>query len=191
MDRALIPFVINLVNLLSQGQQTLNHALKDLAQNPDPRLAHALEPLRNAESVSDALVEVARRGLSPMLERVCVDLMLSIDQTPEAFIEQATKILVPQYDQDLEVQSRNHAALAGGRQNGLIVVMVMALAFVVVMRVDTLRSAYASLVGQVMLIVDGVLVMGILGILGLMTPRTPWVRWDLAAVREQMRRRYA
>jgi Flp pilus assembly protein TadB len=191
MDRALIPFMVNLVNLLSQGQQTLNHALKDLAQNPDPRLAFALEPLRNAESVSDALVEVARRGLSPMLERVCVDLMLSIDQTPEAFIEQATKILIPQYDQDLEVQARNHAALAGGRQNGLIVVMVMALAFVVVMRVDSLRAAYASVFGQFMLVVDGVLVMGILWVLGVLTPRTPWVRWDLTAVREQMRRRYA
>ncbi|HSR26817.1 MAG TPA: hypothetical protein VLW53_24930 [Candidatus Eisenbacteria bacterium] len=191
MDRSLIPFMVNLVNLLSQGQQTLNHALKDLAQNPDPRLAHALEPLKAAESVSDALVEVGRRGMSPMLERVCVDLMLSIDQTPEAFIEQATRILIPQYDQDLEVQARNHAALAGGRQNGLIVIMVMALAFVVVMRVDSLRAAYASLVGQFMLVIDGVLVIGILALLGMMTPRTPWVRWDLGAVREQMRKRYA
>jgi Flp pilus assembly protein TadB len=191
MDRALIPFMINLINLLSQGQQTLNHALKDLAQNPDPRLAYALEPLRNAESVSDALVDVARRGMSPMLDRVCVDLMLSLDQTPEAFIEQAQKILILQYDQDMEIQARNHAALAGGRQNGLIVIMVMALAFVVVMRVDSLRAAYASVVGQIMLVIDGVLVMGILGILSMMTPKTPWVRWNLAAVREQMRRRYA
>lgn len=191
MDRALIPFMINLVNLLSQGQQTLNHALKDLAQNPDPRLAHALEPLRAAESVSDALVDVARRGLSPMLERVCVDLMLSLDQTPEAFIEQAQKILIPQYDQDLDIQSRNHAALAGGRQNGLIVIMVMAIAFVIVMRVPSLRVAYSSVVGQVMLVIDGLLTMAILGVLGMLTPKTPWVRWDVAGVREQMRRRYA
>lgn len=191
MDRALIPFMINLVNLLSQGQQTLNHALKDLAQNPDPRLAHALQPLRTAESVSDALVDVARRGMSPMLERVCVDLMLSIDQTPEAFIEQAQKILIPQYDQDLEIQARNHAALAGGRQNGLIVVMVMALAFVIVMRVPSLRVAYSSPIGQVMLVIDGLLTMGILGVLGMLTPKTPWVHWDVAGVREQMRRRYA
>jgi hypothetical protein len=191
MDRALIPFMINLINLLSQGQQTLNHALKDLAQNPDPRLAYALEPLKTADSVSDALVDVAKRGLSPMLERVCVDLMLSLDQTPEAFIEQAQRILIPQYDQDLDIQARNHAALAGGRQNGLIVVMVMALAFIVVMRVDSLRAAYAGLVGQLMLIIDGVMVAGILGVLGLMTPKTPWIRWDVAAVREQMRRRYA
>jgi hypothetical protein len=191
MDRALIPFMINLINLLSQGQQTLNHALKDLAQNPDPRLAHALDPLRAADSVSDALVEVARRGMSPMLERVCVDLMLSLDQTPEAFIEQAHKILIPQYDQDLDIQARNHAALAGGRQNGLIVILVMAIAFVIVMRVPTLRDAYSSVVGQVMLVVDGLLTMGILGVLGMLTPRTPWARWDVGGVREQMRRRYA
>jgi Flp pilus assembly protein TadB len=191
MDRALIPFMINLINLLSQGQQTLNHALKDLAQNPDQRLAYALEPLRSAESVSDALVEVAKRAMSPMMERVCVDLMLSLDQAPEAFIEQAQRILIPQYDQDLEVQARNHAAVAGGRQNGLIVILVMAIAFVVVMRVDTLRATYASFVGQVVLIVDGLMVMGILALLQLMTPKTPWIRWDVAAVREQMRRRYA
>jgi hypothetical protein len=191
MDRALIPFMINLINLLSQGQQTLNHALKDLAMNPDPRLAHALDPLRNAESVSDALVEVAGRGMSPMLERVCVDLMLSLDQTPEAFIEQAHKILIPQYDQDLDIQARNHAALAGGRQNGLIVILVMAVAFVIVMRVPTLRDAYSGVFGQVMLVVDGLMTMGILGVLGMLTPRTAWARWDVRGVREQMRRRYA
>jgi hypothetical protein len=191
MDRALIPFMINLINLLSQGQQTLNHALKDLALNPDPRLAYALQPLRSTESVSDALVEVAKRGMSPMLERVCVDLMLSIDQTPEAFIEQAQKILIPQYDHDLHIQAQNQAALAGGRQNGLIVIMVMSIAFVIVMHVPSLRVAYSNFLGQVMLVVDGLLTMGILWVLGRMTPRTPWVRWDLAAVREQMRRRYA
>src|SRR5205085_10393066 len=124
-------------------------------------LAYALEPLKTAESVSDSLVDVARRGLSPMLERVCVDLMLSIDQTPEAFIEQATKILIPQYDQDLEVQARNHAALAGGRQNGLIVILIMGLAFIVVMRVDSLREAYSTFVGQVMLVIDGLLVLAV------------------------------
>lgn len=191
MDRALIPFMINLVNLLGQGQQTLNHALKDLAQNPDRRLAYALEPLKNAESVSDALVEVAERGLSPMLERVCVDLLLSLDQTPEAFIDQAEKILIPQYDQDMEVQARNHAALAGGRQNGLIVVIIMAVAFIVTMRVPSLREPYAKVLGQGLLIVDGLMVMGILWLLSVMTPKTPWLRWNLAAVREQMRRRYA
>src|SRR5262249_3881246 len=131
MDRALIPFMINLINLLSQGQQTLNHALKDLAQNPDPRLAYALQPLRSAESVSDALVEVARRGLSPMLERVCVDLMLSIDQAPEAFIEQAHRILIPQYDQDLDMQARNHAALAAPPPTALIPLTVQPIPYTV------------------------------------------------------------
>src|SRR5215469_1281615 len=191
MDRALIPFMINLINLLSHGQQTLNHALKDLAQNPDPRLAHALGPLRNVESVSDALVDVARRGMSPMLERVCVDLMLSLDQTPEAFIEQAQRILIPQYDQDLDIQARNHAALAGGRQNGLIVIIVMAIAFVITMHIPSLRLAYSSVIGQAMLVIDGLLTMGILGVLGMLTPKTPWARWDVRSVREQMRRRYA
>jgi Flp pilus assembly protein TadB len=190
MDRAVVPFMISMVNLLAQGQQTLDQALKELAQNPDRRLAYALEPLRNAESVSQALVQVARRGLSPMLERTCVDLLLSLDQTPEAFIEQAERILIPQYQQDLQIQSSNHAALAGGRQNGLIVIFIMSLAFIVVMRVDTLRGAYTTAFGQVMLVVDALMTMGILWLLSALTPRSDWIRWDVAAVVEQMRRRY-
>jgi Flp pilus assembly protein TadB len=191
MDRALVPFMISVVNLLSQGQQSLDQALKDLAQNPDRRLAYALEPLRNTESVSEALIQVARRGLSPMLERTCVDLLLSMDQTPEAFIEQAERILIPQYEQDLEIQTRNHAALAGGRQNGLIVIVIMALAFLAVMRVDTLRAAYTTFFGQIMLIIDASMTMGILWLLSMLTPRSDWVRWDVAAVVDQMRRRYS
>ena len=131
------------------------------------------------------------RGLSPMLERICVDLLLSLDQTPEAFIEQAEGILIPQYQQDLQIQASNHAALAGGRQNGLIVILVMALAFVVVMRVDTLRVAYTTAFGQIMLVVDALMVMGILWLLSALTPKSDWIRWDVAAVVEQMRRRYA
>lgn len=191
MDRALIPFMINLVNLLSQGQQTLNHALKDLSRNADPRLAAALRPLRNADSVSDALVDVAEVGMSRMLDRVCVDLLLSMDQTPEAFIEQAEKNLIPQYDQDLELQTRNHASVAGGRQNGLLVILVMGFCFFALMRVESLRATYESFLGQVMLVVDGAMVMGVLMLLGAMVPRTAWVRWDLRAVRDQLRKRYA
>jgi hypothetical protein len=191
MDRALIPLMINLVNLLSQGQQTLNHALKDLSRNPDPRLAAALRPLRNADSVSDALVEVAELGMSPMLDRVCVDLLLSMDQTPEAFIQQAEKNLIPQYDQDLDLQTRNHASVAGGRQNGLLVILVMGFCFFALMRVDSLRATYETFVGQLLLVVDGAMVMGVLMLLGAMVPRTVWVRWDLRAVRDQLRKRYA
>src|SRR5256886_3918955 len=191
MDRALIPFMISVVNLLSQGQQTLDQALKELAQNPDSRLAYALEPLRHTESVSEALVQVAHRGISPMLERTCVDLLLSLDQTPEAFIQQAERILIPQYDQDLEIQTRNHAALAGGRQNGLIVILIMAIALLAVMRVETLRAAYTTVLGQVMLIIDALMTMGILWLLSRLTPRSEWVRWDVAAVVDQMRRRYS
>ncbi len=129
--------------------------------------------------------------MSPMLDRVCVDLLLSMDQTPEAFIQQAEKNLIPQYDQDLELQTRNHASVAGGRQNGLLVILVMGFCFFALMRVDSLRATYETFVGQLLLVVDGAMVMGVLMLLGAMVPRTVWVRWDLRAVRDQLRKRYA
>ncbi len=188
MDRALLRFVADLVALVAGGGWTLDRALADLARNPDPRLARALGPLRAAASVGDALVDVARRDPSPMLERVCVDLLLSIDQTPEAFVEQSRRILIPRYERDLEVRARGHAVLAGGRQTGLAVLAATALAFVAVARVDGLRAAYAGGVGQALLVGEGVVVTCVLAALGTLAPRPPRVRWDVAAVREQVRR---
>jgi hypothetical protein len=41
-----------------------------------------------------------------------------------------------------------------------------------------------------MLVVDALMTMGILWLLSALTPRSDWIRWDVAAVVEQMRRRY-
>jgi hypothetical protein len=192
MERALVDQVRAIVELVRMSNQTLDEALADAGANPVPVLRRVIEPLGDRRrSIRDRLIEVDRRAVSPIANRVCADLLLSLDTSPEAFVTEATEVLIPQYDGDLSLQDRNHAIAQGARQAGWIVACLMAVMFLVVMHVDNFRTAYSRPLGQVVLVVIAGLVMLIFWVIGILTPRGRWVRWDLGEIKSQMERRYA
>jgi Flp pilus assembly protein TadB len=192
MERALVDQVRAIVELVRMSNQTLDEALTDAGANPVPLLRPILEPLADTHrSIRDRLIEVDRRAVSPIANRISADLLLSLDTSPEAFVTEATEVLIPQYDADLALQERNHAIAQGSRQAGYIVACLMGLMFLVVMRVDNFRSAYSRPLGQVVLVFVAALVMLIFWVIGMLTPRSQWVRWNLAEIRTQLERRYA
>ena len=192
MERALVDQVRAIVDLIRTSNQTLDEALTDAGLNPQPLLRRVLQPLADREqSIRDRLIEVDRRALSPIANRMCADLLLSLDTSPEAFVTEATEVLIPQYEADLTIQERNHAIAQGSRQAGYIVAGLMTLMFVVVMRVENFRSAYARPIGQLVLVVVAAMVMLIFWVIGQLTPRATWVRWNLPEIKAQLERRYA
>jgi hypothetical protein len=192
MERALVDQARAIVDLIRTSNQTLDEALTDAGANPVPILRHVIRPLADTQrSIRDRLIEVDRRALSPIANRICADLLLSLDTSPEAFVIEATEVLIPQYEADLTIQERNHAIAQGSRQAGYIVAGLMAFMFVVVMHVDNFRAAYARPLGQVILVVVAALVMLIFWIIGQLTPRAQWVRWNLGEIKTQLERRYA
>lgn len=191
MERALVDQGRSLVELIRTSNQTLDEALADAGRNPPPPVRRVLQPLAETQrSIRDRLLEVDARALSPIANRLCCDLMLSLETSPEAFVAEATEVLIPQYESDLTIQERDHAIAQGARQAGYIVGGLMALMFAVVMRVDSFRAAYAAPAGQVVLVVVAALVMLIFWVIGQLTPRAGWVRWNLAEIRAQLERRY-
>lgn len=192
MERALVDQVRAIVELIKTSNQTLDEALTDAGQNPQPILRRIMQPLAETQhSIRDRLIEVDRRALSPIANRMCADLLLSLDTSPEAFVVEATEVLIPQYESDLTIQERNHAIAQGSRQAGYIVAGLMALMFLVVMHVDNFRAAYSRPLGQIVLLVVGGMVMAIFWIIGRLTPRAGWVRWNLGEIKTQLERRYA
>ncbi len=192
MERALVDQVRGIMDLIRTSNQTLDEALTDAGVNPLPPLRRVLEPLADThESIRDRLIEVDRRALSPIANRVCADLLLSLDTSPEAFVAEAAEVLVPQYEADLSLQERNHAIAQGSRQAGYIVAGLMAFMFVVVMHVENFRAVYSRPLGQVVLIVIAGMVMVIFWVIGQLTPRSHWVRWNLVEIKSQLERRYA
>jgi len=191
MERALVDHARSLVELIRTSNQTLDEALADAGRNPPPAVRRVLQPLAETQrSIRDRLLEVDARALSPIANRLCCDLMLALETSPEAFVAEATEVLIPQYESDLTIQERDHAIAQGARQAGYIVGGLMALMFAVVMRVDSFRAAYAAPAGQVVLVVVAALVMLIFWVIGQLTPRAGWVRWNLAEIRFQLERRH-
>ena len=192
MERALVDQVRAIVDLIRTSNQTLDEALTDAGANPQPILRAVLRPLADTEqSIRDRLIEVDRRALSPIANRMCADLLLSLDTSADAFVAEATEVLIPQYEADLTIQERNHAIAQGSRQAGYIVAGLMTLMFVVVMHVDNFRAAYSRPLGQVILVVVAGMVMLIFWVIGQLTPRARWVRWNLLEIKTQLERRYA
>jgi hypothetical protein len=192
MERALVDQTRAVVDLIRTSNQTLDEALTDAGQNPLPLLRRVMSPLADTQqSIRSRLIEVDRRALSPIANRICADLLLSLDTSPEAVVVEATEVLIPQYESDLTIQERNHAIAQGSRQAGYIVAGLMAFMFVVVMHVDNFRAAYARPLGQVVLVIVAGMVMLIFWIIGQLTPRSQWVRWNLAEIKNQLERRYA
>jgi hypothetical protein len=192
MERALVDQARAIVDLIRTSNQTLDEALTDAGSNPLPVVRHIVEPLADTEqSIRDRLIEVDRRALSPIANRICADLLLSLDTSPEAFVVEASEVLIPQYEADLTIQERNHAIAQGSRQAGYIVAGLMTLMFIVVMHVDNFRSAYSHPLGQVVLLVIAGMVMLIFWIIGRLTPTVQWVRWNLVEIKTQLERRYA
>jgi Flp pilus assembly protein TadB len=192
MERALVDQARAIADLIRTSNQTLDEALTDAGSNPQPIVRHVVRPLAQTDqSIRERLIEVDRQALSPIANRICADLLLSLDTSPEAFVTEATEVLIPQYEADLTIQERNHAIAQGSRQAGYIVAGLMAFMFIVVMHVDTFRQVYARPLGQLVLVVVAALVMLIFWVIGRLTPRNRWVRWNLEEIRAQLERRYA
>jgi hypothetical protein len=191
MDQALVEMVRTVAALVRGSNQTLDQALTDQGQNPHPSLREALAPLSDTHrSLRERLIEVDRRIPGPIANRVCLDLLIALHITPESFLEAAEKVLIPQYEQDLQIQRRNHAIAAGSRQSAFMVVLLMAVMFLFVMGNQSLRRPYESLAGQLVIVLISALVGGILWLIHALTPRARWVRWDLAKMSQLLGRRY-
>jgi Flp pilus assembly protein TadB len=191
MEQALVDMVRTVTSLVRASNQTLDQALTDQGANPHPLLAGALAPLADTQrSIRLRLIEVDRRFPSPIANRVCLDLMIGLYITPEAFLEAAARVLVPQYERDLEIQRRNHAIAAGARQSAFIVVFLMVVMLLFVMSNQALRGPYDTVLGQLVLVGLAAMVAGILWLIHVLTPRARWVRWDLPAMNGILERRY-
>jgi len=191
-EQALVEMVRSVTSLVRDSSQTIDAALTEQGVHPHPAVRAILAPLaRSRVSIRERLREVDRLALSPIANRICLDLLIAQSVTPEAFLQVATRVLLPQYERDLEIQRRNHAAASGARATVLVVVTLMGVLLVMVMRSSSLRHAYATPLGQIMLLLIAGMVAFILFLVYLLTPRTEWVRWDLAEMDRILERRYA
>lgn len=188
MERAFLGRLRDLRDRMAIGNQSLDTALQELGRNPGPELEHILAPLARGGSVLENIVEVGRRARSPVVEYACAVLLWTRSRSLDALIEAIDELLLPIGAAQLAVQEEASVTLTQQRAVTIAMSALMLVMFAVVVRVDSFRSFYQSLPGNLVIVVVVVLFALLVGLLGLIVRMRNWTRWDLRRLAEEQER---
>lgn len=188
MERAFLGRLRDLRDRMAVGNQSLDTALQEIGRDPGPGLEHVLAPLARGGSVVDNIVEVGLRARSPVVEYACAVLIWTRSRSLDALIEAIDELLLPAGAAQLAVQEEAAVTLTQQRAVTIAMSALMLVMFVIVIRVDSFRSFYQSLEGNVVLVGVVVLFALLVAVLGLIVRVREWTRWDLRRLAEEQER---
>ncbi len=188
MERAFLGRLRDLRDRMAIGNQSLDTALQELGRNPGPELEYVLAPLARGGSVLENIVEVGLRARSPVVEYACAVLLWTRSRSLDALIEAIDELLLPIGAAQLAVQEEASVTLTQQRAVTIAMSALMLVMFAVVVRVDSFRSFYQSLPGNLVIVVVVVLFALLVGLLGLIVRMRNWTRWDLRRLAAEQER---
>ena len=188
VERAFLGRLRDLRDRMAIGNQSLDTALQEIGRNPGPELEYVLAPLARGGSVLDNIVLVGQRARSPVVEYACAVLLWTRSRSLDALIEAIDELLVPVGEAQLAVQEEASVTLTQQRAVTVAMSALMLVMFAVVVRVDSFRTFYQSLQGNIVLVVVVVLFALLVGLLGLIVRVRRWTRWDLQRLAQEQER---
>ncbi len=166
VERAFLGRLRDLRDRMAVGNQSLDTALQEIGRNPGPELEYVLAPLARGGSVADNIVAVGLRARSPVVEYACAVLLWTRSRSMDALIEAIDQLLLPVGEAQLAVQEESSVTLTQQRAVTVAMSLLMLVMFAVVVRVDSFRTFYQSLQGNVVLVVVVLLFALLVGLLG-------------------------
>ena len=185
VERAFLGRLRDLRDRMAVGNQSLDTSLQEIGRNPGPELEYVLAPLARGGSVLDNIVAVGLRARSPVVEYACAVLLWSRSRSLDSLIAAIDELLLPVGEAQLAVQEEASVALTQQRAVTIAMSVLMVVMFAVVVRVDSFRSFYQSLQGNVVLMIVVLLFALLVGLLGLIVRVRSWTRWDLRRLAEE------
>jgi hypothetical protein len=188
VERAFLGRLRDLRDRMAIGNQSLDTALQEIGRNPGPELEYVLAPLARGGSVLENIVAVGQRARSPVVEYACAVLLWTRSRSLDALIEAIDELLLPVGEAQLAVQEEASVTLTQQRAVTIAMSVLMLVMFAVIMRVDTFRSFYQSVEGNVVLVVVVLIFASLVGLLSLIVRVRGWTRWDLRRLAEEQER---
>jgi hypothetical protein len=179
MERAFLQQLRNLRDRMSLSHQSLDTALQEIGRNPGKELEYVLRPLARGGSVVANVVEAGIRSRSPVVEYSCSVLIWARTRSLESLIEAIDGILLEVGEAQLAVQEESLVTLTQQRAVTMAMVVLMAVMFTSVLRVQAFRDYYSTTGGQVGLMVVLGMFAFLVWILGILVKVRGWTRWDL------------
>jgi hypothetical protein len=188
VERAFLGRLQDLRDRMAIGNQSLDAALQEIGRDPGPDLTYVLAPLARGGPVAANIVEVGLRARSPVVEYACAVLLWTRTRSLDALIEAIDELLLPVGRAQLAVQEESAVILTQQRAVTMAMSVLMVVMFAVVVRVESFRTYYQSLQGNVVLVAVVLLFALLVGLLGAIVRVRSWTRWDLRRIAHEQER---
>jgi len=185
MERAFLAQLRNLRDRMAVSNQSLDTALQGIGRNPGTELGHVLAPLARGGSTVDNVVEMGIRARSPIVEQASAVLIWARSRSSDFLIQTIDNVLIPVGEAQLAVQEEALVTLSQQRAVTVAMSCLLALMLGVILRVDTLRAYYQTVVGQVVLLVVFALFALLIMSLSRIARSRAWTRWNLRRLAQE------
>jgi hypothetical protein len=179
MERAFLGQLRNLRDRMAVSNQSLDTALIELGRNAGPDLGYVLAPLARGGSTIANIVEMGVRARSPIVEQAAAVLIWARSRSSDFLIDTIDTVLIPVGEAQLAIQEEAMVTLAQQRAVTFAMAALISAMLAIALSVDTLRTYYQSVGGQVVLVVVVLLFAALVMFLGLIVRPQSWTRWDL------------
>ena len=186
-ERIMVDWVRTIVGRMRRNQG-IDVILRDSGIHPPLGLEYELAPLADSALLLDeALVQVVVRARVPEAEMLALTLIASRTRRQDDLVAILEGVLLPVLEAKLTEQLDALEATTQKRSQAVTMSLIMLTLFLALIRVDAIRNGYASLGGQILLVV----VAATFGLVLLAVSRiytlSGFTRWDLEAYRNELR----
>jgi hypothetical protein len=188
MERAFLGELRNLRDRMAVSNQSLDTALQEMGRQPSADLTTVLSALGERGSTLANIVEMGLRARSPIVEQSAAVLIWARSRSSEFLIRTIDGILLPVGEAQVALEEERITTLSQQRAVTVAMAVLLGVMLFLVLRVDSLRIFYQSLVGQVWLLAAFGIFSLLVTSLGAIGRQSTWTRWDLRRLAEEQER---
>ncbi|MFN2463977.1 MAG: hypothetical protein ABR573_08770 [Candidatus Dormibacteria bacterium] len=186
-ERTLVDWVRTVVSRMRRNQG-IDVILRDAGVHPPYGLEIILAPLADSSLlVDEALVQVTRRARMPEAEMLAMALMASRTRRQDDLVALLESVVLPVMEAKLDEQADALEASTQKRSQAVAMSLIMLGMFVALIRVDAIRHGFATLAGQVVLMVAALAFALVLLLVSRLYRTQGFTRWDIDAYRLALR----
>jgi len=182
LETAIVDILPELRDRLSFSSQTLDQALREIAQRATDACAAVLRPLLDDTPMAIRLAAMADLAQSAIVDHIVVALAVARRRDPSSLCRTIEECLVRTASMQVKRQQQGLKLATGQRTAGYIMLGVTTFMFAVLARVDEFQAFFQSMAGTIILLFCGVWFWGMFWILDKMAQVRPWSRFDVSRV---------
>jgi hypothetical protein len=186
-ERTLLDWVRTIVSRMRRNQG-IDVILRDSGLHPPYGLEAVLAPFADASLLIDeALVKMADLARIPEAEMLTIALLASRTRRQEDLVVLLEQVVLPVMEAKLQEQVDALEVVTQKRSQAVAMSLILLAMFLALVRVDVIRHGFATIAGQVVLLVTVISFGLVLMLVSRLYRVGSFTRWDLDQYRRELR----